>query len=202
MKHILWILALWLAGCTPAYWQQIEEAERLLRDGKGDSALAVVHGIRQPEALEQPWRARYILAVGMAHEATGRAMTEDSLLCEAYEYYRTTGEDSTRLIHSAVFLASYYHWQGETDKAYRLLGVFPESHPMIQNILFGLYGENEAYAPFKRMIKKRIRKAEEKGRSLFSDMHNLGVAHFYLEEVDSALSVFKDIESHIQTKED
>lgn len=174
----------------------------MLREGKGDSALAVVHGIRQPEALEQPWRARYILAVGMAHEATGRAMTEDSLLCEAYEYYRTTGEDSTRLIHSAVFLASYYHWRGETDKAYRLLGEFPESHPMIQNVLFGLYGENEAYAPFKRMIKKRIRKAEEKGRSLFRDMHNLGVAHFYLEEVDSALSVFKDIESHIQTKED
>lgn len=202
MKNILWILVLLLVGCTPSYHSMIEDAERLLQEGKSDSALTVIHSIRQPEELEQPWRARYALAMGQAHEETGRATTEDSLLCEAYEYYRTTGEDSTRLIHSAALLASYYHWRGEKDKAYRLLGEFPESHPMIQNVLFGLYGVNEEYAPFKRMIKERISRTKEEGRSLFSDMHNLGVAHFYLEELDSALSVFKDIESRIQTKED
>ena len=122
MKNILWILTILLVGCTPSHQTIIEEAERLLQSGKSDSALAVIHRIYQPESLEQPWQARYALAVGQAHAVKGEAMTEDSLLLGAYNYYRELEpKDSARWKQSVLLAARYHWWVGESEKAYGIL---------------------------------------------------------------------------------
>lgn len=131
MKNILWILVLLLVGCTPSYHSMIEDAERLLQEGKSDSALMVVHRIWQPEELENPWKARYALVIGQAHANKNQALTEDSLLVGAYDYYRLLEvRDSDRYKQAALLVAQYHWW---TDKKEKSCSILKEAQNWFEN---------------------------------------------------------------------
>ena len=52
----------------------------------------------------------------------GKSLSEDTLLCQALEYYQNLEpKDSARLSQATILTAIHYWWKGEKPKAYNLL---------------------------------------------------------------------------------
>lgn len=117
---LLFLLAL-LTACQNNDRTCIDRAEQLL-DAQPDSALSLLDQIDRPDRLEDGWKARYWFATAEAHQRLGLAMTEDSLVRFARDYYRTKEpQDTARLYQSEKRLAGYLWWKGEKKEAYSLL---------------------------------------------------------------------------------
>lgn len=120
-KPIFSLLLPLLSSCHNPDRARIDRAEQML-DQRPDSALVLLEQIDRPERLEDALKARYWLAVAEAHHSLNLAMTEDSMVRFACDYYRTAvPQDTARLYRSERRLAGYLWWKGEKEEAYRLL---------------------------------------------------------------------------------
>lgn len=108
------------AGCGDSDREIIDKAEDALTIN-ADSALTVLSGLLEPEKLEDPDLSDYWIVTGQAHSNNGTAMTGDSMLCHALEYYSRIAPDSTKRLRALYLTAKYHWWKGDTEKAYNML---------------------------------------------------------------------------------
>ena len=88
MKRINWLLiTLLLAACSKTDKQFIIEAETLVGE-HADSALCILNKVEDASRLKGEWKARYWMAMAQAHIGTYQALSEDSLVLYAAEYYQ------------------------------------------------------------------------------------------------------------------
>ncbi|MBQ8601316.1 MAG: tetratricopeptide repeat protein [Bacteroides sp.] len=212
MKNILGILALLLIGCTPSYHSMIMDAEHLLHEGKSDSALTVVRGIWQPEELENPWKARYALVIGQAHANKNQALTEDSLLVDAYDYYRLLEtRESNRYKQAALLVAQYHWWTDKKEKARSILKdaqkrFESEKDTMsvieILNLKFVLDGYDKDYESMHHNLKQLIT-YENRPSKLFEYWNNYAATSYFRNDTASVRLAFEEaIPRYMKTAND
>ena len=115
MKRINWLLiTLLLAACSKTDKQFIIEAETLVGE-HADSALCVLNKVEDASRLKGEWKARYWMAMAQAHIGTYQALSEDSLVLYAAEYYQD--KDSAMLCKAHALASSYYWWRDSFAKA-------------------------------------------------------------------------------------
>ena len=108
------------AGCGDSGREIIDKAEDALTVN-ADSALTVLSSLLEPEKLEDPDLSDYWLVMGQAHSNNGTAMTGDSMLCHALEYYSCIAPDSAKRLRALYLTAKHHWWKGDTEKAYNML---------------------------------------------------------------------------------
>ena len=115
MKRINWLLiTLLLAACSKTDKQFIIEAETLVGE-HADSALCVLNKVEDASRLKGEWKARYWMTMAQAHIGTYQALSEDSLVLYAAEYYQD--KDSAMLCKAHALASSYYWWRDSFAKA-------------------------------------------------------------------------------------
>ena len=115
MKRINWLLiTLLLAACSKTDQQLISEAETLVGE-HADSALCILNKVEDASRLKGEWKARYWMAMAQAHIGTYQALSEDSLVLYAAEYYQD--KDSAMLCKAHALASSYYWWRDSFAKA-------------------------------------------------------------------------------------
>lgn len=201
MKNILWTLIFLLVGCTPSYHSMIEDAERLLHEGKSDSALAVVRNIWQPEELENPWKARYALVVGMIHSNKNQAFTEDSLLIDAYDYYRSLVPRDDERYRQAALLAAHYHWW--TDRKEKSDSILEEAQQWYESekdtmsvieILYSKFGMDSYDKDYEAMHQdlEQLIAHENRPSKLFGYWNNYAVTAYFRKDTAGARLAFEE----------
>ncbi|MDE6139409.1 MAG: hypothetical protein K2F95_00435 [Alistipes sp.] len=122
MRHIFILFAFLSIGCTRNPERIIDDAAQLVAEGDPDGAAKVIRRIYDPEELSDQLSARYALTVGRIHDLKGEALTEDSLLPGAYDYYLGDGAaDADRAMQATVLAAKYHWWRGDKPQAYGIL---------------------------------------------------------------------------------
>ncbi len=115
MKRINWLLiTLLLAACSKTDKQFIIEAETLVGE-HADSALCILNKVEDASRLKGEWKARYWMAMAEAHIGTYQALSEDSLVLYASDYYQD--KDSAMLCKAHALASSYYWWRDSFAKA-------------------------------------------------------------------------------------
>ena len=109
-----------LFACGDSGREIIDKAEDALTVS-ADSALNVLSGLLELEKLNDPELSDYWIVTGQAHSNNGTAMTGDSMLCHALEYYSRIAPDSAKRLRALYLTAKHYWWKGYTEKAYNML---------------------------------------------------------------------------------
>ena len=119
-KVLAAVIMIMTAGCGNSGREIIDKAEDALTVN-ADSALTVLSGLLEPEKLEDPDLSDYWIATGQAHSNNGTAMTGDSMLCHALEYYSRIAPDSAKRLRALYLTAKHHWWKGDTETAYNML---------------------------------------------------------------------------------
>ena len=98
-KVLAAIIMIVAVACGDSGREIIDKAEDALTVS-ADSALNVLSGLLEPEKLEDPDLSDYWIATGQAHSNNGTAMTGDSMLCHALEYYSRIAPDSAKRLRA------------------------------------------------------------------------------------------------------
>lgn len=119
-KVLAAVIMIMTAGCGDSGREIIDKAEDALTVN-ADSALNVLSGLLELEKLNDPELSDYWIVTGQAHSNNGTAMTGDSMLCHALEYYSRIAPDSAKRLRALYLTAKHYWWKGYTEKAYNML---------------------------------------------------------------------------------
>lgn len=115
MKRINYLfITLLLAACSKTDKQLISEAETMI-GSNADSALCLLNKVEDASRLKGEWKARYWMAMAQAHIGTYQALSEDSLVLYASDYYQD--KDSAMLCKAHALASSYYWWRDSFAKA-------------------------------------------------------------------------------------
>lgn len=99
----------------------IDDANEIV-DSHPDSALYILNKVENLGRLSDEWVAKYWTAKATAHQKTGQALSEDSAIVFAMDYYASEQPvDSSRLIKTKVLAASYYYWTGDRKRGAQLM---------------------------------------------------------------------------------
>lgn len=201
MKYLILFTILIIAGCSKTNTATIDEAE-LMANENPDSALTILNSIDDPSKLKDPELSRYWLTIGKAHHATGYAMTEDSMLVHALEYYRNSHPvDSARLLQATLLTAKYYWWKGNKDKCYKMLTESLDNYVAAGdsakvrstlNMLSTLSNDDNDYQSAKQYLKMLIDYNSDE-HAIFIFKNGLGIASYFLNETDSTKAIYEDI---------
>ena len=205
MKYIfVLLLSVLLIGCGDGYDKAIGEAEGMIEAGNGDSALVLVEDVF-PDELSEQLKARYALVVGAAHDMRGDAMSEDTLLLDAFEYYKSTEPvDSARSLQSTLLLAKYYWWIGEKEQSRELLEKLLAVYPEKSTILLAMYelasrdGDVESCNNYIKQLLERNPNTD----MTFLLRYNLAVSAYFLGEPEKAREIIKDLGRYAKMEQD
>ena len=115
MKRINYLfITLLLAACSKTDKQLISEAETMI-GVNADSALCLLNKVEDASRLTGECKARYWMTMAMAHIGTYQALSEDSLVLYASEYYQD--KDSAMLCKAHALASSYYWWRDSFEKS-------------------------------------------------------------------------------------
>ena len=119
MKRINWLLiTLLLAACSKTDKQLISEAEALVEEN-ADSTLCILNKVENAGHLTGEWKARYWMAMALAHKNADQSMSEDSLVLYAIDYYQ--GRDSAMQRKARALASSYYWWRDSLAQSKKLM---------------------------------------------------------------------------------
>lgn len=119
MKRINWLLiTLILVACSKNDKQLISEAETFVEE-HADSALCILNKVENAGHLTGEWKARYWMAVALAHKHADQSMSEDSLVLYAIDYYQ--GKDSAMVRKARALASSYYWWRDSLTQSKKLM---------------------------------------------------------------------------------
>lgn len=120
-KLFLLLLTGLLLGCSSRDMKLIDDACEMV-DSHPDSALYILNKVENLGRLSDEWVAKYWTAKATAHQKTGQALSEDSAIVFAMDYYASEQPvDSSRLIKTKVLAASYYYWTGDRKRGAQLM---------------------------------------------------------------------------------
>ena len=101
-------------GCGERHCKEIDEAYRLASDYP-ERALEILGRVNQ-QGLGDSERARYSLIYTLAQDKSGLDVDKDSLLREAYDYYRERPEDSL-YAKCQYYMGKYYMLNDSSERA-------------------------------------------------------------------------------------
>ena len=109
-NYLILLLLVLLAACRPSgrIFEELNEAEELLRMHQADSAYTLLKEIPNLQQYSEKERARWCLLMTLAIDKTNRTHTSDSLICFAIRYYEKKNDFSN--------LASAFYLQGCVEK--------------------------------------------------------------------------------------
>ena len=111
MKRTITILfaGLLLTACNLSDRRLIGDAETVVGEHP-DSALLLLNKVKNLGRLSDEYVARYWLTTAQAHAATDQALSEDSAIVFALDFYRHQQPlDSVALRKARALAASYYY---------------------------------------------------------------------------------------------
>lgn len=210
MKHtILLLIITILAGCsTDITSKTINLAEELLDKGKIDSALTVLNDIYEPQKLNAPQQAQYALISATCHLYKGLALTEDSLLLQALDYYRNaTPCDSARLMQATILASRYHWWKGDKNEAYAVLENYAgkcnkSDRIKMLFVIAALASDDYDYDKMYRTLSQLLRLYEPNDDRTYITRYNYGLASFYMGNETETKEILNDIDRYIKTQND
>ena len=210
MKYtILLLIIAILFGCnTDKSGETINLAEKLLNKGKIDSALTMLNGIYEPQKLNAPQQAQYALVPATCHLYKGLALTEDSLLLSALDYYRNaTPCDSARLMQATILASRYHWWKGDKNEAYALLENYADECNKSDRIkmlyaIAALASDDYDYEKMYRTLSQLLRLYEPNDDRTYITRYNYGLASFYMGNETETKEILNDIDRYIKTQND
>ncbi len=129
-----------------------------------------------------------------------KSLSEDSLLCQALEYYRTLEpKDSIHLLQSIRLTALHEWWKGEKKQAYELLHSIADTDKQALHTLFFLTSKDYDFEASYQYLCRIMEEEEEKN---FWNQQALAVLSYYMNQPDECEYLFDNITQYIQTPED
>ena len=138
----------------------------------------------------------------MAETRAGQAksLSEDTLLIQALEYYRTLEpKDSIRLSQATILTAYHFWWKGEKPKAYDLLESISDTNKEALECLLDLGSKDNSFEACYEYL-KRLRKMETENE--FWIQQAWATLHFYLNQPEECERLFDNITQYIRSSED
>ena len=122
MKRLYFILlAVVMIACNQHDKKLIADAENMLQNNP-DSALLLLNKVKNLGRMGDADVAKYWLITAQAHALTGLALSEDSAITFALDFYRQQQPvDSAALRKAQTFASSYYWWTEQPEKAKKLM---------------------------------------------------------------------------------
>ncbi|MBQ8441994.1 MAG: hypothetical protein IJX29_01395 [Bacteroides sp.] len=131
----------------------------------------------------------------------GKSLSEDTLLCQALEYYQNLEpKDSARLSQATILTAIHYWWKGEKPKAYNLLESITNTDKNALKVLMDLSNRDYNYEACYRYLLRIME--DETGKKSFENQHALATMQFYLNRPEECIRLFNNLTQYIRTSSD
>ena len=129
-----------------------------------------------------------------------KSLSEDTLLCQALEYYQTLEpKDSARLSQATILTAYHYWWKGEKPKAYELLETIADTD---KEALKSLYDLSCKDYDFEAGYQYLVRIMEDDAEKHFENQQALATLYFWINHPEECERLFDNITQYIRTPED
>lgn len=129
-----------------------------------------------------------------------KSLSEDTLLCEALEYYQSLEpKDSIRLLQASILTAYHYWWKGEKDKANNMLVPLANTNKRVLYALYELAAKNYDFEACHKYLSLIMRDETE---LTFSNKQALATLNYYLNNQDECESLFESLPQYIKTSSD
>ena len=131
----------------------------------------------------------------------GKSLSEDTLLCQALEYYQNLErKDSIRLSQATILTAIHYWWKGEKTKAYNLLESIADTDKNALKALMDLSNRDYNFEACYRYLLRIME--DETERKSFDNQHALATMQFYLNRPEECIRLFDNLTQYIHTSSD
>lgn len=129
-----------------------------------------------------------------------KSLSEDTLLCEALEYYQSLEpKDSIRLLQATILTAYHYWWKGEKDKANYMLVPLANTNKRVLYALYELAAKNYDFEACHKYLSLIMR---DEAELTFSNKQALATLNYYLNNQDECESLFESLPQYIKTSSD
>lgn len=129
-----------------------------------------------------------------------KSLSEDTLLCEALEYYQSLEpKDSIRLLQATILTAYHYWWKGEKDKANNMLVPLANTNKRVLYALYELAAKNYDFEACHKYLSLIMR---DEAELTFSNKQALATLNYYLNNQDECESLFESLPQYIKTSSD
>ncbi len=106
-------------ACADSAVERLDTAAQLVRE-RPDTAYAILRDLDYDDFHSDSLKARFVLTKAIANLQVGRSLVTDTLLDEAAEYFRTSG-DTRRWVIATQLLSGYDLMRGEGEAGIRRL---------------------------------------------------------------------------------
>ena len=129
-----------------------------------------------------------------------KSLSEDTLLCQALEYYQTLEpKDSARLSQATILTAYHYWWKGEKPKAYELLETIADTNKEALLSLLELGSKDNEFEACYGYLKRLMMNDTE---NTFWVQQSWATLHFYLNQPEECERLFDNLPQYIRTSKD
>ena len=149
---------------------------------------------------QEPIDFHQVLDDAQARADEFKSLSEDTLLCQALEYYQALEpKDSARLSQATILTAYHYWWKGEKPKAYALLESIADTNREALESLLDLATKNSDYEAGYEYLSRIFK---DKAGIEFWHHQAWATVHFYLNQPEECERLFDNITQHIRTPQD
>lgn len=149
---------------------------------------------------QEPVDFQQVLDAAQARARKGKSLSEDTLLVQALEYYRTLEpKDSARLSQATRLTARYYWWIGEKERAYNLLKSIADTD---KKALRALYQLSSRDYDFEACYKYLVQIMEDETEKTFENYQALAALYFYTNHPEECERMFDNLTQYIRTPQD
>ena len=150
---------------------------------------------------QEPIDFQQVLEAAQARAQHGKSLSEDTLLTQALEYYRTLEpKDAARLSKATRLTARHYWWLGEKEKAYELLHSVADTDKEALRTLYILASQDYDYEACYNYLCRIME--DEKEKESFENQQALATLHFYLNHPEECELLFDNLTRYIRTPQD
>ena len=143
---------------------------------------------------------QHVLETAQQRANQSKSLSEDTLLCQALEYYQTLEpRDTARLSQATILTAIHYWWMGEKAKAYELLQTVADTDKNALQTLYLIACKDYDYEAGFTYLNRII---EDERRNDFYSQQALATLNYYLNRPDECERLFNDVIHYIRTPDD
>ena len=141
-----------------------------------------------------------VLDAAEARANEAKSLSEDTLLIQALEYYRTLEpKDSARLSQATILTAYHYWWKGEKSQAYALLESIADTNKEALECLLDLASKDNDFEACYEYLKRLMEMDTE---NEFWIQQAWATLHFYLNQPEECERLFDNLTQYIRTPQD
>ncbi|MBR5193351.1 MAG: hypothetical protein IKW37_02905 [Bacteroidaceae bacterium] len=149
---------------------------------------------------QEPIDFAQVLNDAEARSNQAKALSEDTLLCQALEYYQQLEpRDSARLSQATILTAYHYWWKGEKTQAYELLETIADRNKEALECLLDLGSKDNNFKACYGYL-QRLMKVDTGNE--FWIQQAWATLHFYLNQPEECERLFDHLPKYIHTPND